>query len=113
MLKHLKNSPFIDIDNAHLKSCKYPILEVFISTFLGELDRLVKKGIRRHYMGVERNQPFLKWESELLTTHVTPGGTNVWLVFPYAEALLELCSFHKGDKVVILPVYLSHNPNRV
>jgi len=52
-------------------------------------------------------------ESELLTTHVTPGGTSVWLVSPYAEALLELCSFHKGDKVVILPEYLFHNPDRV
>jgi 5-methylcytosine-specific restriction enzyme subunit McrC len=60
MLKCLRNSPFIDIDRAHLKTCKFPILEVFISTFLNELKKLIKEGIKRRYVQVEENQPFLK-----------------------------------------------------
>ena len=60
MLRCLRDSPFVSIDNAHLKSCRFPILEVFISVFLAEMDKLVKQGIRRHYISTEGNEMFLK-----------------------------------------------------
>lgn len=60
MLRHLKDSPFVSIDNAHLQSCRFPILEVFISAFLTEMDKLVKQGIRRQYIPTEGNEMFLK-----------------------------------------------------
>jgi 5-methylcytosine-specific restriction enzyme subunit McrC len=43
MLKTLKDSPFKNIDKASLKTQKFPILEIFISLFLDELDRLIKR----------------------------------------------------------------------
>ena len=60
MLKSLKNSPFKNIEKASLKRQKFPILEIFISLFLHELDLLVKKGIKRNYVVQERNVWFLK-----------------------------------------------------
>ena len=60
MLKCLRDSPFINIDQAHLKVTRFPILEVFISAYLDELDKLVKQGIRKHYVSVEENQRYLK-----------------------------------------------------
>jgi len=60
MLKCLKNSPFRSISNAHLMSTKFPILEVFISTFLDELEVLVKRGINKHYITINKNEGCLK-----------------------------------------------------
>ena len=37
MLKTLKNSPFKNLNHAHLKSEKLPLLEIFIAMFLEEL----------------------------------------------------------------------------
>lgn len=60
MLRSLKDSPFKSIDNAHLKSTRFPVLEIFIHTFLEELETLIKKGIRKHYVQYEGNENFLK-----------------------------------------------------
>jgi 5-methylcytosine-specific restriction enzyme subunit McrC len=60
MLRHLRNSPFKSIDNAFLKSTRFPILEIFIHTFLEELDILIKRGIKKHYVTQEENVRFLK-----------------------------------------------------
>lgn len=60
MLKTLKNSPFKNINHAHLQSEKLPLLEVFITMFLEELSMLVKKGIRSDYIAKEENLAFLK-----------------------------------------------------
>ena len=60
MLRHLKNSPFKSIDNAFLKTTKFPLLEIFIYTFLAELEVLVKRGIRKHYVNINENVRFLK-----------------------------------------------------
>jgi 5-methylcytosine-specific restriction enzyme subunit McrC len=46
MLKTLKNSPFKNFNMAHLKNCKIPLLEIFISMFLDELSHLLKRGIK-------------------------------------------------------------------
>lgn len=60
MLKTLKKSPFKNFNIAHLKSSKMPLLEIFISMFLKELSKLIKKGIKSDYISLEGNLKFLK-----------------------------------------------------
>lgn len=60
MLCTLKDSPFKSMDKAHLNSARMPILEIFISIFLKELENLVKRGIKHFYRQNEQNQLFLK-----------------------------------------------------
>ena len=61
MLKTLKNSPFINLNIAHLKEQKnFPILEVFIASYLDELIKLTSKELRGDYINVEDNCKFLK-----------------------------------------------------
>lgn len=61
MLKTLKNSPFINLNIAHLKEQKnFPILEVFIASYLDELIKLTSKELRGDYIKVEDNCNFLK-----------------------------------------------------
>lgn len=60
MLCTLKNSPFKTIDKAHLNATRIPILEIFISIFINELEILIKRGIKHFYRQNEENQTFLK-----------------------------------------------------
>ncbi len=61
MLKHLKNSPFVNISNAHLDAKKdFPILEVFISSFITETEKLFNRGIKHDYTQVSENINFLR-----------------------------------------------------
>jgi len=60
MLKTLRNSPFKNFNKAHLKTDKMPLFEIFISMFLDELDKLIKKGIKKDYISKEDNLNFLK-----------------------------------------------------
>ncbi|QKE29977.1 type IV methyl-directed restriction system, component McrC [Arcobacter acticola] len=60
MLKTLKKSPFKNFNMANLKSSKMPLLEIFISMFLEELSKLIKKGIKSDYISKEENLRFLK-----------------------------------------------------
>ena len=60
MLRTLKNFPFKSSNLASLKTQNLPLLEIFISMFLCELEALVKKGIKSDYMALEENINFLK-----------------------------------------------------
>ena len=60
MLKTLKNFPFKSSNLASLKTQNLPLLEIFISMFLCELEALVKKGIKSDYVALEDNLKFLK-----------------------------------------------------
>ena len=60
MLRHLRNSPFKSIDRAQLKTARFPVLEIFINTFLEELEILIKRGVRKHYVNKNENVKFLK-----------------------------------------------------
>ena len=60
MLKTLKNFPFKSSNLASLKTQNLPLLEIFISMFLCELEALVKKGIKSDYVVLEENLNFLK-----------------------------------------------------
>lgn len=60
MLRALKNFPFKSSNLASLKTQNLPLLEIFISMFLCELEVLVKKGIKSDYVALEDNLNFLK-----------------------------------------------------
>ena len=60
MLRMLKNFPFKSSNLASLKTQNLPLLEIFISMFLCELEALVKKGIKSDYVALEDNLKFLK-----------------------------------------------------
>ncbi|WP_462109650.1 McrC family protein [Campylobacter concisus] len=60
MLRTLKNFPFKSSNLANLKTQNLPLLEIFISMFLCELETLVKKGIKSDYITLENNLKFLK-----------------------------------------------------
>ena len=60
MLRTLKNFPFKSSNLASLKTQNLPLLEIFISMFLFELEALVKKGIKSDYVTLEDNLNFLK-----------------------------------------------------
>ncbi|NPA10671.1 MAG: McrC family protein, partial [Epsilonproteobacteria bacterium] len=61
MLKTLKDSGFEKLDDSKINKLKnFPLLEVFISLFLDEVEEIVKKGIKHNYITKEENQAFLK-----------------------------------------------------
>lgn len=66
MLKALKDSPFKNINEAHLKTHKFPILEIFIQSFLDELSTLIKRGIKKNYILIEGNERFLKGKLKVM-----------------------------------------------
>ena len=45
---------------ANLKSTNMPLLEIFITMFLSELEKLIRKGIRSDYIDKEENLKYLK-----------------------------------------------------
>jgi len=61
MLRCLKDSPFKNLSSAHLDAqTDFPILEVFISTFIKECESLLNKSIRSDYVLVEENLNFVR-----------------------------------------------------
>lgn len=61
MLKHLKNSPFVNISKAHLEAPKdFPILEVFIKSYIAEVENKLLHGIKHDYILQEENVSYLK-----------------------------------------------------
>ena len=60
MLRTLKDFPFKSSNLVNLKTQNLPLLEIFISMFLCELETLVKKGIKSDYVKLEENLNFLK-----------------------------------------------------
>ena len=69
MIKTLKNHPFRKLSTANLRTEKMLLLEIFISFFLNELDKLIKKGIKRDYISWLDNQKFLKGKL-LINEHI-------------------------------------------
>lgn len=65
MLRCLKDSPFIRIDQASLKTAKLPILEIFISLFLDEFELILQRGIKQHYVTKRENEVTLKGKLQI------------------------------------------------
>lgn len=60
MLRCLRNSPFSQIDQAHLKTTHLPVFEIFITVFLDEVEGIVRRGIKHNYLSLRENKPSLK-----------------------------------------------------
>jgi len=61
MLSKLKNSPFINISSAHLKtSNSFPLLEVFIENYILEIKKILSVGVKAQYIQIQENLNFLK-----------------------------------------------------
>jgi 5-methylcytosine-specific restriction enzyme subunit McrC len=70
MLRTMQDTPFASLPDASLKTQdNFPILEIFISHFLKELEKVVQKGIRQDYKTEQGNTPFLKGKL-LLSEHL-------------------------------------------
>lgn len=60
MLSYLKDEPFRRLRNSDLSSGRFPILETFISSFLNEVEDVIKRGLKSKYNIVAGNERFLK-----------------------------------------------------
>lgn len=61
MLSKLKNSPFLNISSAHLKtSSSFPLLEVFIENYVNEIKNIIRAGLKSQYVDKQENLNFLK-----------------------------------------------------
>jgi 5-methylcytosine-specific restriction enzyme subunit McrC len=61
MLKHLKDSPFVNISKAHIEIKKdFPILEVFIKSYISEAEKVFNHGVKADYVLKEENIPYLR-----------------------------------------------------
>ncbi|MHB8790161.1 MAG: McrC family protein [Desulfobulbaceae bacterium] len=60
MLSFLRNSPFRQSGKAMLFDVDIPLIELFLSYYLEELNKLVKKGIRSDYIRSRENLPFMR-----------------------------------------------------
>jgi 5-methylcytosine-specific restriction enzyme subunit McrC len=60
MLGYLRNSPFKQNDHALMADVSIPLIEVFISYFLEQVNKLVKRGIRSDFVSTQNNIGFVK-----------------------------------------------------
>jgi 5-methylcytosine-specific restriction enzyme subunit McrC len=76
MLKRLKNSPFINLNEANLKrQSNYPILEVFIKSFIDEGLKIFKEGLKSNYLDYQENTNFLKGKL-MISDHIKQNMFN-------------------------------------
>ena len=61
MLSKLRNSPFLNINSAHLKvSPNFPLLEIFIENYVNEVKKIIRTGLKSQYVDNQENLNFLK-----------------------------------------------------
>ena len=61
MLSALKNSPFLNISSAHLKTTpNLPLLEIFIENYINEIKKIIRVGVKSQYVGNQENLNYLK-----------------------------------------------------
>lgn len=76
MLSTLKNTPFISIQQASLKTKEdFPILELFISLYVTEVEKLLITGLKKDYSSYESNSNYLKG-SLLFSKHLLRNIAN-------------------------------------
>ena len=63
MLKYLRHSPFRTLPDARTRAVQLPLWEAFITAFLDTVEPIVRQGIQRAYVPVERNERF--WKGKL------------------------------------------------
>lgn len=60
MLKVVHNLPLLQSTQADLQLKHTPLLDILISWFLAEVDKIIKKGLRKDYIQVQNQAKFLK-----------------------------------------------------
>lgn len=61
MLSTLKNTPFLNLQEASLQTKNdFPILEIFISIYIREVERILLFGLKKDYLPITNNSGFLK-----------------------------------------------------
>ena len=60
MLRHLGQSPFRTLPDAHTRAIELPLWEVFITAFLNTVEPLLRQGIQQAYLSVDCNERFWK-----------------------------------------------------
>ena len=60
MLRHVQQSPFRTLSDAHTRAIELPLWEVFIRAFLDTVEPLIRQGIQQAYVSVDSNERFWK-----------------------------------------------------
>src|SRR5574344_1253432 len=60
MIATLKSNYYKSFADTHISSADFPLLEVFITIFLDEVDKLIRLGLRKNYIKVIENSTFIK-----------------------------------------------------
>jgi 5-methylcytosine-specific restriction enzyme subunit McrC len=60
MLRHLRNSPFRQLDMGRTRAARLPLWDVFVMAFLDTVETLIQQGMQRAYVPVEANERFWK-----------------------------------------------------
>lgn len=60
MIATLKSDYYKSFSDTNISCEKFPLLEIFITIFLNELDTLIKLGLRKNYIKITENSNFVK-----------------------------------------------------
>lgn len=60
MLRYLRYGPFRALTSAHTQAAELPLWDVFVTAFLDTLEVLLRQGVQRSYVSVDRNEHFWK-----------------------------------------------------
>lgn len=66
MIATLKSNYYKAFDNTNINCGKFPLMEIFITVFLNELDNLIRLGVRKNYVKVSENSNFIKGKIKIL-----------------------------------------------
>ena len=66
MIATLKSNCYKAFDNTNINCGKFPLMEIFITVFLNELDNLIRLGVRKNYVKVSENSNFIKGKIKIL-----------------------------------------------
>jgi len=60
MLRHLRDTPFRSLTDAHLGTTRLPLWNVFVLAFLDALTTVARQGLQTAYQTIQSNQPFVR-----------------------------------------------------
>lgn len=75
MLKEVKDLPFKNFNMANLEDVNTDILDIFIKMFLDEVSKLIKIGLKSHYVQQQDNSNYLKGKL-LISKHIYFNSTR-------------------------------------
>lgn len=66
MIATLKSNYYKAFDNTNINCGNFPLMEIFITVFLNELDNLIRLGVRKNYVKISENSTFIKGKIKIL-----------------------------------------------